>query len=57
LDRANLKALPTILLEDGVGPTNNRVERALRFAVLRRRMMQECLNENGGRENQRRLRT
>jgi len=37
------------LLEDGVEPTNNRAERALRFAVLWRRMMQGSFNEKGDR--------
>ena len=37
------------LLEDGVEPTNNRAERALRFAVLWRRMMQGSYNEKGDR--------
>lgn len=37
------------LLEDDVEPTNNRAERALRFAVLWRRMMQGSFNEKGDR--------
>ena len=37
------------LVEDGVEPTNNRAERALRFAVLWRRMMQGSFNEKGDR--------
>ena len=37
------------LLEEGVEPTNNRAERALRFAVLWRRMMQGSFNEKGDR--------
>jgi len=37
------------LIEEGVEPTNNRAERALRFAVLWRRMMQGSFNEKGDR--------
>lgn len=37
------------LIEEGVDPTNNRAERALRFAVLWRRMMQGSFNEKGDR--------
>lgn len=37
------------LVEDGVEPTNNRAERALRFALLWRRMMQGSFNEKGDR--------
>lgn len=37
------------LLEDGVDPTNNRAERALRFAVLWRKMMHGSYNGKGDR--------
>jgi transposase len=37
------------LLEEGVEPTNNRAERALRFAVLWRRMMQGTFTAKGDR--------
>jgi transposase len=37
------------LLAKGVEPTNNRAERALRFAVLWRLMMQGSFNEKGDR--------
>jgi len=37
------------LIEDGVEPTNNRAERALRFAVIWRRMMQGTSSEKGDR--------
>lgn len=37
------------LLEDGVEPTNNRAERALRFAVLWRKMMQGTSSDKGDR--------
>jgi hypothetical protein len=37
------------LLEDGVEPTNNRAERALRFAVLWRRMTPGSFNDKGDR--------
>jgi transposase len=37
------------LLEEGVEPTNNRAERALRFAVLWRRMMQGTFTDKGDR--------
>jgi transposase len=37
------------LLEDGVEPTNNRAERALRFAVIWRRLMQGTSSEKGDR--------
>ena len=37
------------LLEDGVEPTNNRAERALRFAVLWRKLMMGSFNEKGDR--------
>jgi transposase len=39
----------TFVVEEGVKPTNNRAERALRFAVLWRRMMQGTYNEKGDR--------
>jgi transposase len=42
-------ALWTFVVEKGVEPTNNRAERALRFAVLWRRMMQGTYNEKGDR--------
>jgi transposase len=48
LDR-EMANLWVFLLEDGVDPTNNRAERALRFAVLWRRMMQGSFNEKGDR--------
>jgi transposase len=44
-----LGALWTFLVETGVEPTNNRAERALRFAVLWRRMMQGTYNAKGDR--------
>jgi transposase len=37
----------TFVVEDGVEPPNNRAERALRFAVRWRRMMQGTYNEKG----------
>ena len=37
------------LIEDGVEPTNNRAERALRFAVIWRKMMQGTSSEKGDR--------
>jgi transposase len=37
------------LLEDGVEPTNNRAERALRFAVSWRKLMQGTSSEKGDR--------
>jgi transposase len=39
----------TFVVEEGVEPTNNRAERALRFAVLWRRMMQGTYNDKGDR--------
>ena len=48
LDR-EMAHLWVFLIEDGVEPTNNRAERALRFAVLWRRMMQGSFNEKGDR--------
>jgi transposase len=44
-----LSALWTFVGETGVEPTNNRAERALRFAVLWRRMMQGTYNDKGDR--------
>jgi transposase len=44
-----LGALWTVVLEAGVEPTNNRAERALRFAVLWRTLMQDTYNEKGDR--------
>ena len=42
-------SLWTFVVEDGVEPTNNRAERALRFAVLWRKMMQGTYNAKGAR--------
>jgi transposase len=42
-------ALWTFVVEEGVEPTNNRAERALRFAVLWRKMMQGTHNGKGDR--------
>ena len=42
-------ALWTFVVEAGVEPTNNRAERALRFAVLWRKIMQGTYNEKGDR--------
>jgi transposase len=39
----------TFVVEEGVEPTNNRAERALRFAVLWRKMMQGTYNAKGDR--------
>jgi transposase len=44
-----LGALWTFVVEQGVEPTNNRAERALRFAVLWRKIMQGTYNEKGDR--------
>jgi transposase len=44
-----MASLWTFVVEKGVEPTNNRAERALRFAVLWRRMMQGTHNEKGDR--------
>ena len=44
-----LGALWTFVVEEGVEPTNNRAERALRFAVLWRKIMQGTYNEKGDR--------
>jgi transposase len=46
LDR-EMGALWTFVVEEGVEPTNNRAERALRFAVLWRKIMQGTYNEKG----------
>jgi transposase len=48
LDR-ELGALWTFVVEPDVDPTNNRAERALRFAVLWRKLMQGTYNEKGDR--------
>jgi transposase len=48
LDR-EMGALWTFVVEAGVEPTNNRAERALRFAVLWRKMMQGTSNAKGDR--------
>jgi transposase len=47
--QAEMGHLWVFLIEQGVEPTNNRAERALRFAVLWRRMMQGSFNEKGDR--------
>jgi transposase len=39
----------TFMVEEGVEPTNNRAERALRFAVLWRKIMQGTYNAKGDR--------
>jgi transposase len=44
-----MASLWTFVVEKGVVATNNRAERALRFAVLWRRMMQGTYNEKGDR--------
>jgi transposase len=44
-----LGTLWTFVVEQGVEPTNNRAERALRFAVLWRKIMQGTYNEKGDR--------
>jgi transposase len=44
-----LSALWTFVVEAGVEPTHNRAERALRFAVRWRKMMQGTYNEKGDR--------
>ena len=44
-----LDALWTFVVEAGVEPTNNRAERALRFAGLWRKLMQGTYNEKGDR--------
>jgi transposase len=48
LDR-EMGVLWTFVVEEGVEPTNNRAERALRFAVLWRKMMQGTYNDKGDR--------
>jgi transposase len=48
LDR-EMGFLWTFVVEEGVEPTNNRAERALRFAVLWRKMMQGTYNAKGDR--------
>jgi transposase len=42
-------SLWTFVVEEGVEPTNNRAERALRLAVLWRKMMPGTYNEQGDR--------
>jgi transposase len=42
-------ALWTFVVEEGIEPTNNRAGRALRFAVLWRKLMQGTYNEKGDR--------
>jgi transposase len=44
-----LGSLWTFVVEDGVDPTNNRAERARRFAVLWRKLMQGRVNAQGDR--------
>jgi transposase len=44
-----LGTLWMFVVEQGVEPTNNRAERALRFAVLWRKIMQGTYNEKGDR--------
>jgi transposase len=44
-----LAALWTFVVEEGIEPTNNRAERALRFAVLWRKIMQGTYHEKGDR--------
>jgi transposase len=44
-----LGVLWTFVVEEGVEPTNNRAERALRFAVLWRKIMQGTYNAKGDR--------
>ncbi len=48
LDR-EMGSLWTFVVEEGVDPTNNRAERALRFAVLWRKIMQGTYHEKGDR--------
>jgi transposase len=48
LDR-EMGFLCTFVVEEGVEPTNNRAERALRFAVLWRKLMQGTYNDKGDR--------
>jgi transposase len=47
--RRELRALWTFMVERGVEPTNNRAERALRFAVLWRKISQGSYNAKGDR--------
>jgi transposase len=42
-------ALWTFIVEEGVEPTNNRAERALRFAVLWRKLLQGTYTAKGDR--------
>jgi transposase len=44
-----MASLWTFVVEAGVEPTNNRAERALRFAVLWRKLLQGTYNEKGDR--------
>jgi transposase len=44
-----MASLWTFVVEQGVDPTNNRAERALRFAVLWRKLMQGTYNAKGDR--------
>jgi transposase len=44
-----LGALWTCVVEEGVEPSNNRAERALRFAVLWRKLMQGTYSDKGDR--------
>jgi transposase len=44
-----LGALWTFIVQEGVDPTNNRAERALRFAVLWRKLMQGTYDAKGDR--------
>jgi transposase len=46
---SEMASLWTFVVEAGVEPTNNRAERALRFAVLWRKMMQGTYNAKGDR--------
>ena len=48
LDR-EMAHLWVFLIEEGVDPTNNRAERALRFAVIWRRLMMGSFNDKGDR--------
>jgi transposase len=44
-----MRALWRFVVEEGVEPTNKRAERALRFVVLWRKIMQGTYNEKGDR--------
>jgi transposase len=44
-----MRALWTFVVEEGVEPTNNRAERALRFVVLWRKISQGSYNAKGDR--------